>query len=307
MNKIVIAGAGGFIGKALTQAFTDKGWQVVAVSRGGSVNGADETVSWSDDLHSPLGRALTESRALINLAGRSIMTRFTPETKAEIVKSRIESTRQLSRLMSALPSRPEVWINASAIGIYGDRGDKILTEASQTGEGFLPDTCRAWESEVDAESLPDVRCVMMRTGVVLGLGGGAFEQLSKVTQMYAGGTLGTGRQYVSWIHLDDLVRLFVWAVESHVAGPINATAPDPVTNAQLMAEFRDAYSRPPIPPAPAFIIKALLPLLGMEPSLLLEGQRVIPEIALARGFKFNFMTLSSALHDLVEKPILTKM
>lgn len=307
MNKIVIAGASGFIGTALMKAFKEDGWHIVAVSRGASVKGADETVAWSDDPASPLGKALSESRALVNLAGRSIMTRFSSEAKEDILKSRVDSTRQLGRILAGLTSRPEVWVNASAIGIYGDRGDKVLTEASPIGEGFLPDTCMAWESAAKHEDLPDVRRVMVRIGIVLGQGGGAFEQLSKVTNIYAGGALGSGRQYVSWIHLNDLVSMFVWAVKSDVSGPINGTAPNPVTNAELMAGLRDVYGKPPIPPAPAFIIKAVLPMIGMEPSLLLEGQRVVPELALVHGFKFEFESLSLALHDLVEKPILTKM
>lgn len=307
MKKIVIAGASGFIGTELITAFKAEGWHIIAVSRGASVKGADETVAWSDDPASPLGRALGESQALINLAGRSIMTRFTPQSKEEILKSRVDSTQQLGRLIAGLSRKPEVWVNASAIGIYGDRGDKVLTEASPIGEGFLPDTCMAWESAVMKENLPDVRRVMIRIGIVLGHGGGAFEQLSKVTNMYAGGALGSGQQYVSWIHLKDLVRMFVWAVNNEVSGPINGTAPNPVTNAELMSGLRDVYGKPPIPPAPAFIIKAVLPMMGIEPSLLLDGQRVIPELAMVHGFRFEFETLTFALHDLVDKPILTKM
>lgn len=299
MRQVVIAGASGFIGKALLTEFRARGWRTVAVSRSASVFGADETVFWIDTPGSPLAEALASSEAVVNLTGRSIVTRFTPEAMKEIRSSRVEATERIARLLGTLESKPKVWVNASAIGIYGDRGSRILTEASSLGTGFLPETCAAWEDACLQADLPDVRRAALRIGIVLGRGGGAFEQLSKVTKLMAGGALGDGRQYMSWIHLDDLVRLFLWIIETEgVCGPINGTAPHPVTNAELMAAFREAYGRPFVPPAPAFILKKVMPLMNLEPSLLLEGQRVVPEIALARGFEFGFSEISAALHDL---------
>jgi uncharacterized protein (TIGR01777 family) len=301
MKQIVIAGASGFIGKALMAAFKAKGWRVVAVSRSASSLGADQTVAWRDDPASPLGTALSESEALINLSGRSIMTRFTPKTMDEIRSSRVETTQMLARLMGELKSKPQVWVNASAIGIYGDRGEKVLTEASQIGTGFLPDACDDWEKSIFQADLPEVRRAAIRIGIVLGQGGGAFEQLSKVTKLMAGSALGDGRQYLSWIHLEDLVRMFVWAVETDgVCGPINGTAPNPVTNAEMMAAFRSAYGRPFVPPAPSFVLKMVMPMLNMEASLLLEGQRVVPELALSKGFTFNYPRLDGAMAQLVQ-------
>lgn len=299
MTQVVIAGASGFIGGALLAEFGARGWRTVAVSRSAHVEGADETVSWSDNPESPLGVALKGSEALINLTGRSILTRFTPEAMAEIRSSRVDSTRGLATIMKGLSHKPRVWVNASAVGIYGDRGSRILTEASQVGTGFLPESCAAWENECLGADLPEVRKAALRIGIVLGRGGGAFEQLAKVTKMMAGGALGDGSQYMSWIHLDDLVRMILWIVETEgVCGPINGTAPNPVTNTQMMAAFREAFGRPFVPPAPAFFLRKVMPLMNLEPSLLLEGQRVVPEIALARGFKFRFERLDRALQDL---------
>jgi len=300
MKQAVIAGASGFIGQALLEEFRARGWRTVAVSRTASVPGADVTVSWIDSPGSPLAETLAQSQAMINLTGRSIMTRFTPQAMEEIRSSRVESTERLARLCAVLGDKaPPVWVNASAVGIYGDRGSRILTEASSGGEGFLPDSCAAWESACLNTDLPQVRRAALRIGIVLGKGGGAFEQLAKVTKMMAGGALGDGSQYMSWIHLDDLVRMILWIVETEgVCGPINGTAPNPVTNSQMMAAFREAFGRPFVPPAPAFFLRKVMPLMNLEPSLLLEGQRVVPEIALARGFKFRFERLDRALQDL---------
>lgn len=300
MKQIVIAGASGFIGRALVTAFKEEGWRVVAVSRSGSGLAADRTVAWSDDPASPLGLALSESDALINLSGRSIMTRFTPKGMEEIRSSRVETTEMLASILAKLKAKPKVWVNASAIGIYGDRGEKALSEASPKGSGFLPEACADWESALFNADLPEVRRAAIRIGIVLGQGGGAFEQLSRVTKMMAGSALGDGRQYMSWIHLQDLVRMFVWAVKTEgICGPINGTAPNPVTNAEVMAAFRSAYGRPYVPPAPAFVLKWVMPLLNMEASLLLEGQRVVPEMALSRGFTFRYQQLDEAMADLV--------
>lgn len=299
MKQAVIAGASGFIGRALLAELKARGWRTVAVSRGGSVQGADETVAWSDSADSPLASALKQSDALVNLTGRSIMTRFTPQAMAEIRLSRVDSTRNLATVIKGLSKKPRVWVNASAVGIYGDRGSRILTEASQIGAGFLPESCAAWEKECLGAELPEVRRAALRIGIVLGKGGGAFEQLAKVTKMMAGGALGDGSQYMSWIHLDDLARMILWIIETEgVSGPINGTAPNPVTNSEMMAAFREFFGRPFAPPAPAFLLKKVMPLMNLEPSLLLEGQRVVPELALARGFQFCHKNLETALADL---------
>jgi uncharacterized protein (TIGR01777 family) len=216
----------------------------------------------------------------------------------------VDSTRAIGEAISQSAAPPAVWVNASAIGIYGsDTGDRRLSEASPHGSGFMTEVCQAWEDAVDVFSLRSTRRVKIRIGIVMGHGGGAFEQLSKVTKSFAGGALGDGRQMMSWIHVTDLARMFVWALDNPVEGIYNGTAPNPKSNADVMAAFRAVYGRPPIPPAPAFVVPVLARLMNMEPELLLGGSRVIPEMALVKGFRFRFETLSEALEDLVASPV----
>lgn len=256
-------------------------------------------MAWDGRRIGDWAKELVGSSLIVNLSGASINQVWTDTAKQEILLSRVESTRAIGAALAECSEPPPVWINASAIGYYGDTGSFEVSEASPPGQGFLAETCAAWEAAVDEFESP-VRKVKMRTGVVLGRGGGALEQLLRLTRLFLGGSAGSGRQFISWIHLRDLVSLFTWAAaEEAIVGPVNAVSPNPVTNAVFMRELRAAVHRPWSPPAPAALIRLGARLAGTEGDLVLMSQRVFPQIAEAHDFPFAFPTLREALANLV--------
>jgi uncharacterized protein (TIGR01777 family) len=302
LNKVVIAGGSGFIGRALVGEFKKAGYEVTVFSRSGrGVRGA-EAVRWDAEHLGDWARELEGATALINLAGETIAQHWNDSVKAQLLSSRILSTRVLGEAIAVCASPPPVWINASGVGYYGDRGGEELTEASAAGPkgNFVADMAAAWEHEMQAASTP-VRKAWIRTGMVLGRGGGAFEPLYGLTRWFMGGHVGSGAQFVSWIHLDDLARLYRWIVENPVEGAVNGTAPAPATNRFFMATLRGVVGRPWAPPVPAFMLRLVALLGGPPASLLLEGQRALPAVALERGFKFRYTDLSRALGNLVDR------
>jgi uncharacterized protein (TIGR01777 family) len=215
--------------------------------------------------------------------------------KKEIRASRVQGTHHLVTALSTLKQRPMVLVCASAIGIYGDRGDEVLTEESPVATGFLADVCRQWESEADlAESL-GVRVVKLRFGIALGRKGGALEKMLPPFRAFMGGRLGSGSQWMSWIHIDDIVGLIRWALGNPLSGVVNATAPNPVRNLEFTRELGAALHRPAIFPVPAPALRALF---GEMASVLLASQRVLPKAAEAAGYTFAFPELGAALQDL---------
>ncbi|MBX7134604.1 MAG: TIGR01777 family oxidoreductase [Fimbriimonadaceae bacterium] len=299
MPKVVIAGGTGFIGRALVADFVGSGWEVVLLSRSGSRNSEIRTAAWDGKRQGDWSRELEGAEAVLNLSGAPIDQVWTDPAKEEIRRSRVDSTLAIGTALADLKIPPKVWINSSAIGWYGDTGTFEVSEASPAGKGFLADTCEAWEAAVDEVASP-VRKVKMRTGVVLGRGGGALEPLLKLTKLGLGGAAGNGRQFISWIHLQDLLALYRWVVETpEIQGPVNATSPNPVTNAVFMQELRSACHRPWSPPVPAFMLSIGARAIGTQPDLILISQRVAPQIAEAHDFPFRFPTLREALKNLI--------
>jgi uncharacterized protein len=262
--RVAILGVTGFIGNGLPALFTEKDMASTGVSRsgGGSVAGVD---LWQK----PDALDLSGHHAVINLAGFPVNCRWTDENKRKIRESRIEVTRNLVDAIRRAPpeERPKVLVNGSAVGIYGDRGDEVLVENSHPGEGFLAEICRDWE-EVAMEAEPlGLRVVLSRTAVVFGRGGGAFDPLARVFKLGIGGKLGSGRQWMPWIHLDDMRAAIVHAVFSEtLAGPMNAAAPHPERNADLTRKFAAALHRPAILPVPGFALKLALGGFGGTPA-----------------------------------------
>ncbi|MDX2153084.1 MAG: TIGR01777 family oxidoreductase [Bryobacteraceae bacterium] len=295
--KIAVTGATGLVGRQLIAALVADGRAVRALARRPAAFPPTVTFAPWDTLQGPPPEtALQDLDAIVHLAGEPVAQRWTPEVKQRIRASRVDGTRRLVESLSTISARPSVLVSASAIGYYGDRGDKTLTEDAKPGAGFLPETCVEWERTADlAESL-GIRVVKLRIGVVLDPRGGALEKMLPPFRAGVGGRLGSGRQWMSWIHRQDLIRLIRFAIDTPtLRGPVNATAPHPETNAAFSATLGRALHRPAILPAPALAVKLMF---GEMAEVVLASQRVLPQVATAAGFTFQFPTLAPALADL---------
>jgi uncharacterized protein (TIGR01777 family) len=245
-----------------------------------------------------LSKALGECDVVINLAGSPIADgRWTPQVKDLLRKSREGTTTAIVTTLAKLKTRPVLLINASAVGYYGPRGDEELTEEAPSGDGFLASLCREWESAARAAERLGVRVVMPRIGMVLGKDGGALTKMLPIYRLGLGGPLGHGRQWVSWIHHDDLVELLMFLMNNAASGPVNATAPHPVTNSDFSTNLGQALGKPAFLRTPGFAMKLVFG--DMADELLLTGQRVFPRRAQSLGFHFRFPFIAGALNDLL--------
>jgi len=255
-------------------------------------------IEWDGEHLGPWVKSLEGAEAVVNLAGRNINCPHTPANLAVLKASRVNSVRALAAALPQLSQPPRAWVQAGAVGFYGDSGDRPCDESSPAGTGPLADLCRAWEDAFHAIPLPRPRRVLLRIGFVLGRDGGALPVLSNLTKLFLGGTAGRGRQYISWIHVADLNRMFLAALEEDWSGACNAVGPEPVTNAAFMQALRRAWHRPWSPPVPEFAVRLGSRLMGSDASLALTGCRCLPKRFQARGFKFEFNQLDQALQDL---------
>lgn len=275
--NVAITGASGFVGRSLSARLRAAGHSVTAISL----------------RTQPPPAVFAGCQAVVNLAGEPVAQRWTAAARERISNSRIQGTRSLVAALRQHP--PAVLVSASAVGYYGSRGDEILTEDSRPASDFLGQLAVGWEQEAHAAERFGVRVVTPRIGVVLGHGGGALAQMLPPFRLGVGGRLGTGQQWMSWIALDDLLSLIEFAIDdAGLSGPLNAVAPNPVTNAVFTRELAAAVHRPAIFPVPAFALKILF---GEMSEMLLGGQRVIPQAALRAGFQFRFAELSEALRQ----------
>jgi uncharacterized protein (TIGR01777 family) len=292
--------ASGLIGRRLLRDLLDGGHTVHILSRRADTDApAGVHVSAWDSMKSlPPAQSLAQADAVIHLAGEPVAQRWTPEAKQRIHDSRVLGTRHLVAALSAQPRKPEALVSASAIGYYGDRGDEILDETSPPGAGFLADVCRHWEAEADRAAELGIRVAKVRIGIVLARQGGALAKMLPAFRAFAGGRIGSGRQWMSWIHIDDLARLFIQLTNSPLHGAINGTAPNPVTNAEFARALAHVLGRPALLPVPAFALKAAL---GDMSEVLLGGQRVLPGAAQSAGFNFAYPELSPALESLLHR------
>jgi hypothetical protein len=299
--KCIVSGGTGFIGRRVVDRLVQNGHYVGAYSRhpGREKRAAVASYYWDPLAGEPPLDSLNTMDAVIHLAGEPVAQRWNDEVKRRIRDSRVLGTRALVDAIGRVQHKPKILVSASAIGYYGDRADEVLTESSLPGSGFLVEACRAWESEADRAAELGLRVIKLRIGFVLGKNGGALAKMAPAFRAGLGGRLGSGKQWMPWIHLDDVAGMFVYAVENDVAGVWNATSPNPVPNAVFTREMAKTLHRPAIFPVPPFALKLLF---GEMAQHMLDSARVIPDAALKAKFPFRCPDLGPALRDLLSTP-----
>jgi uncharacterized protein len=296
LPRALVSGASGLIGAALLPSLKTLGFEVVCLVRR-PASQPDE-IPW-DPSHPLSPGKLSGFEAVIHLAGENVAGRWTEARKAAIRNSRVQGTRNLAQSLVQTSHPPRVLITASAIGYYGDRGDEVLTEDSSAGHGFLAEVCKEWEAATLAAKDAGIRTAYMRTGLVLSSKGGALPKMLPPFRMGVGGRLGSGRQWMSWIHIEDLVAAILQILRNDsLQGPVNLVAPQPVTNAEFTRTLGTVLSRPTVFPMPAFVVQGLFGQMGRE--VLLASQRVEPTRLIASGFRFQYPTLQPALESLLK-------
>ncbi|EGL14809.1 MULTISPECIES: TIGR01777 family oxidoreductase [unclassified Paenibacillus] len=299
--RIAISGGTGFIGGHLIAHFKKRGDELILISRSasGHAYAGVQTVTWSEIEHNP--RYLEGTDAWINLAGSTINQRWSETAKRQILSSRLKTTAAVASTLKALQNKPPVVVNASAMAIYGTSETHTYDEFSPVrADDFLAEVVKEWEEAADR--IPAERIVKIRTGLVLGTDGGAFPKMALPFKFGAGGRIGSGSQWMSWIHIADMVALIDACIRNEdISGPVNATAPHPVRNREFAQTLGSVLRRPHVLPVPAFALKLVLGELSM---LLLEGQRVLPRKLLEHEFQFRYPTLEEALLELTgaERP-----
>ena len=301
--KVFLTGGTGFVGTTLTRELVKRGHAVTvltrSVSTGRGLPKGASILEGNPTQGGPWQEAVAGHDSVINLAGGSIFRRWTDVSKKAIRDSRILSTRNLVEALSARNGKETLVFSTSAVGYYGTQGDEELDERSPPGDDFLASLTKEWEAEALKAEKFGARVFLCRFGIVLGSGGGALARMTPLFKWYLGSALGNGRQQVSWIHQQDLVNAYLFLMDTEgVSGPINFTAPNPVTNKEMTRLLGEALKRPTfMPPMPGFLIRLFM---GEFASVLLEGQRVIPKKLLEKGFQFQFPNLPEALANLLK-------
>ena len=298
--RIVLAGGSGFVGQLLSPFLVSKNCEVIVLTRAEPDHGgAVRNVHWNGKTVADWVEFVNGAYAMVNLTGRSINCRHTPENRREIIDSRVDSVRVLGQAIGRCAQPPQVFLQIAGVGIYGDKGERICDETTAPGDDFMTEVCQKWEAAFDSVDAPKTRKVLLRLGVVLGPNGGFLGLLGRLTRRFLGGQVGSGRQYISWIHVTDLSRMVLASIENQeLTGTLNATSPNPVTNAEFMRELRRALHRPWSPPVPEFAARIGSWLMGTEASLALVSQRCAPKRFLENGFNFEFPTLRPALTNI---------
>jgi uncharacterized protein (TIGR01777 family) len=306
--RVIVTGANGLIGHALARALSTRGDDVVGLCRhvrsgpaqllgrlpGVTVREWDPGSDGGDWV-----RDVDGASAVVNLAGESIADhRWSPEYKRRILDSRVRATRTMVRAIRSSANPPLTLVNASAVGYYGDRGDEVLTEAAAPGADFLASVCREWEHAATEQTSPGLKVVLARIGIVFAAEGGALPRMALPFRLFGGGPIGDGRQWVSWIHLRDVVGLLLLALDSPLSGPMNVTAPEPVRSHELSRLVGESLRRPSWLPVPRFGLRLAL---GEMADAVLGSQRVKPDAALRAGYRWVFQTCREALDDALHR------
>jgi uncharacterized protein (TIGR01777 family) len=295
--KVAVAGANGLIGSNLVRALRARGDEVVPLVRNPRNPGE---VRWDPKAGGEWTRALDGVDGVVNLAGANVGgKRWSEDYKKEIRESRLQATRALVEGMRSASRRPRAFVSASAVGYYGGRGDEEVTESTPPGRDFLAEVCKAWEGEAAHAEQLGVRTVLLRTGVVLDGNDGALKKMVPPFKAFVGGPIGSGRQWVPWIHIGDEVGLILWALDGTVRGPVDATAPNPARMKDFARALGRALGRPSLLPVPGFALRLAM---GEMAEVLLEGQRAVPRKALEGGYRFQFEDLEGAFRDLLGRP-----
>ncbi len=302
-KRVVLAGGSGFLGQALAKELLRRNYEVVVLTR--ALNERYEEfeikeVEWDGENVGDWIKYLDGAETVVNLAGRNINCRHTPENLREITESRVNPVQAIAGAISYVKRPPRVWVQAGAVGFYGDGRDQWCDETAPNGRDPLAEVCRLWENAFHAATSIHTRRVLFRIGPVLGPDGGILPKLANLTRWFLGGAAGNGRQYLSWIHLADLMQMFLQAIEpeNFLVGTYNAVAPNPATNAEFMRALRHSFYRPWCPPVPAPAIKLISRLIQTEPSLILNGCRCAPRRFLESGFEYQFPDLRGALENI---------
>ncbi len=298
--KILITGATGFIGKALVRALLQHGDTIIVVSRSSRVSQSSEGrvrhIQWNPEDEKTVLKEIDGVDGVINLAGEPIAQRWTEKRKEKILKSRVQATRIIHQSIKEATVKPKVLINASAIGFYGPHQNEALAEEAPVGAGFLAEVCKIWEAHAICVEDFNIRVVRLRIGVVLDQEGGALKKMLPPFQIGLGGWLGSGNQWFSWIHKEDLIRLILFCLDHEsIKGPVNAVSPLPVTNKVFSLVLAQVLKRPCLFPVPAFMLRLMM---GEMSEMLLTGQRVIPKKAQEFGFSYQYPDLRRALDEI---------
>lgn len=295
--KITLTGATGFVGRRLVNVLLSQRHELTILTRNPLAGASPRYILWRSERENPPAEAFAGADAVIHLAGEPVAQRWSSAVKEEIRASRVDATKRLVDTLVQLPRRPVTMISASAIGYYGSRAEEELTESSSPGSGFLEDVCVGWEEAAKRALEIGVRVVPVRIGIVLGRNGGALAKMMPFFRAGVGGKLGSGKQWMSWIHIDDLVSMMVFALHhTEVHSPLNGVAPNPVSNAQFTRVLAESLGRPAILPVPGFALKLMY---GEMAGVMLASQRVLPAAALDYGFTFKYPSLESAIESIV--------
>lgn len=298
--KVVVTGATGFVGKVIVKKLLEAGDEVIVLTRNVAkaaivLGSSCKYFQWENTNELPPKEAFEGADGVINLMGETISERWTDERKKSIYDSRIIGTRNLVAGISAGSNKPKVLVSTSAIGIYGDRGSEEINESSTLANDFLGKLCQEWEGEANKASEAGLRVVTIRVGIVLGKGGGALAKMLPIFKLGGGGPLGSGEQYMSWIHIEDLASMYLEALKNNsIQGPVNGTALYPTKNLDFTKALGKTLHRPTFLPAPAFALKFVF---GEMSQILLGGQKVLPKKLSEAKFRYRYPTLEIALKD----------